>query len=691
MGKLSTYRVFVLNNYWSDNNNTDLKDVDFNELYFWNSPVSGYISTSPYLFMRSLESYGKFSDNVDDIGIDLSDWTGKTVIFIFTCRDCGKLVYSTLNTIQRRNAFLCKDCSFSSRKLKRNGTMSSEHPEFSEYFVSVNGLKYSDFEAVNSSREKISFRCEICDEVFETRVCDIIEKGRSLCKRCTRMLTSAFNNGSLRDRYPSVADMFDGGGNSISSCEVSSGTNMLARFRCDGGGKEHFFNRQVSAVCAAVRNGGIGCPVCAGFEAYRGINDFESAAPNVAKLWDYTKNECNPWEVTAHSDIEYWFKCTKGHEFKRTPHNIVRHLSENAFDGCTVCSGKTVQDGVNSLIDMRPDVANYWDYENNLMDPHDIGQFSNQEAYFFCKSCGNRFLYRIDNWSMTNGLCEECRKTKGYSKGEKELVGYVKSLGLEVEENKRFGDFELDLYIPSLRIGIEYNGLYWHSTAVRKDKDYHYRKYINAKEKGISILTVWEDDWECRRSVVEDMISTKLGKFSGLSYNARECEINNNVSIDNAKTFLNKHHIQGFCSGSLYIGLEYKGTLVAIAVFKETGIGALRLERYCTSGLVRGGFSKILRLIKELGYLSIKTFSDRLISDGSLYKKNGFQFDGELRPDYCYLVGNKRVHKFNYRIDRFRKDPNLIYRDGLSETELAELNNLPRIYDAGKIRWVISF
>lgn len=56
--------------------------------------------------------------------------------------------------------------------------------------------------------------------------------------------------------------------------------------------------------------------------------------------------------------------------------------------------------------------------------------------------------------------------------------------------------------------------------------------------------------------------------------------------------------------------------------------------------------------------------------------------------DYRYLVGGRRVHKFGYRLKRFKDDPHLIYKEGLTEAELAEINNLPRIWDAGKIRFV---
>lgn len=84
------------------------------------------------------------------------------------------------------------------------------------------------------------------------------------------------------------------------------------------------------------------------------------------------------------------------------------------------------------------------------------------------------------------------------------------------------------------------------------------------------------------------------------------------------------------------------------------------------------------------------TFSDTTVSDGGLYEQLGFVRDGVIAPDYQYVVNGTREHKFNYRLKRFRDDPELDHRDGLTEKQLAELNGLTRVYDAGKVRWTLD-
>ena len=81
------------------------------------------------------------------------------------------------------------------------------------------------------------------------------------------------------------------------------------------------------------------------------------------------------------------------------------------------------------------------------------------------------------------------------------------------------------------------------------------------------------------------------------------------------------------------------------------------------------------------------TLADITLGSGGLYKTTGWVEDKLLRPDYSYVIRNSRVHKFNYRVQRFKTDSGLLFEEGMTESELAELNNLIRVYDAGKIRF----
>ena len=85
------------------------------------------------------------------------------------------------------------------------------------------------------------------------------------------------------------------------------------------------------------------------------------------------------------------------------------------------------------------------------------------------------------------------------------------------------------------------------------------------------------------------------------------------------------------------------------------------------------------------------TFSANDVSDGDLYQHIGFEKDGIISPDYWYTGGifrNRRISNQRLQKKYFKTHDKLTYEDGWTEHEAALNNNLYRIYDAGKIRWV---
>ena len=129
--------------------------------------------------------------------------------------------------------------------------------------------------------------------------------------------------------------------------------------------------------------------------------------------------------------------------------------------------------------------------------------------------------------------CEVCSKS-GKSKSEKEIVDFIKSFyfGKVLENSRKITPpYELDIYIPEKKLAIEYNGLYWHSEAQGKDKFYHYNKTKRCAEKGIRLITIFEDEFLAGKekvfaklkSVIENLNTifptyTKAGILSDLNW-----------------------------------------------------------------------------------------------------------------------------------------------------------------------------
>ena len=268
---------------------------------------------------------------------------------------------------------------------------------------------------------------------------------------------------------------------------------------------------------------------------------------------------------------------------------------------------------------------------------------------------------------------------------------FLESLGVEVQPRVRgltkSTRHEVDLYLPNDKVGVEYHGLYYHSSRFR-DPKYHALKNNLLATQGIRLIQIWEDDWKNKRAIVEEHLRQVLGLSTLPKVSARRTAV---VSVPKHKVqaFMSLYHIQGYSGAAYHYGLESEGELVAVASFKRRSNGELELVRYATNANVRGGHSKLVRHVeRNHSYTRLITFADLAFSDGGLYKSTGWLEDGTLKPDYFYLYRGARHHKFNFRIKRFKEDPLLKYEEGMSERELAQLNNLDRVYDAGKIRFV---
>lgn len=443
---------------------------------------------------------------------------------------------------------------------------------------------------------------------------------------------------------------------------------------------------------------GNGCPYCSGRVPVAGVNDLGTAFPEVAaQLHPVRNGEITPDIITVNSNRKLWWVDEHGHEWLST---VTKRTSGR---GCPICSGHAVVIGVNDLLSQHPAVAaEMHPTKNASLTAEQIPEKGGRWKIWWLCNKGHEWEARVKGRVVRKDGCPECSATQYSSQGEKEIGDFIANLGFAVQRTNRslLKGTELDVYVPEKKFAVEFNGVYWHSERAGKGRHYHHDKWLAAKEAGVQLLQVWEDDWLKRKNVILRAIAHKLGAsekladlYPELAENvekvfARKTSVRV-LSTAEAKTFLGEHHVQGYASGSYYVGLQNENEIVrAVLVLKKEAGKVLNIVRYATYGTVVGGFTKLLKYAeKEYKPDSFITFADHMISDGGLYEKNGFIADKELRPDYMYVVGKERKHKFGYRLKRFKSDPELLWEEGLTERELAALNNLPRIWDAGKTRY----
>lgn len=419
------------------------------------------------------------------------------------------------------------------------------------------------------------------------------------------------------------------------------------------------------------RTRGRGCPICAGRQVVKGINDLATTHPDLAK--ELVDPAC-AYTFSKGSDKKVSWECQEGHIWETKISHRVRG------SGCPYCSGQISVKGVNDLQTVNKTLA------DQLVDSslaQNLTRNSGRKVLFRCSNGHERLSYvysRKDDGSD----CPRC--VSNISSAEVELQEWLSSkINIETNNREIIPPKELDIYIPDLKIAIEFNGLYYHSEKF-KPKDFHKEKTLLCLEKGIQLIHVWGDD---DLESIHKMLLHKLGLSTQDRIPARKTEVHS-ITNQEAFEFLNANHIQGKARGTYYLGLKTKDTqeLVAVMVLKRIE-DTLTLERYATSYIVPGGQSKLLKYVdNNIPYTKMTTFADLSISDGTLYEKTGWVKDKILAPDYKYIVNGMRVHKFNYRISRFKSDPNLLFEEGMTERQLAEMNGLLRIYDCGKIRYV---
>lgn len=312
-----------------------------------------------------------------------------------------------------------------------------------------------------------------------------------------------------------------------------------------------------------------------------------------------------------------------------------------------------------------------------------------QENYLIkCNSCGLEFHKNAEQ-ALLNGVnCPVCTPY-GESSYERELRMILDNLNIEHIDNTRdiIKPYEIDIYIPYIKLGIEINGLYWHSEKF-KNKDYHYKKYKLAKENGIELWQFFEDEWIYQKNIIVNKIKLKLGIYDKKIF-ARKCEIRK-LNKQLCDDILN-YHLIGVDNSSIRYGLFFENELISAMTFIKKKYG-FTLNRFIVKSgyIVVGAFSKLLNHFKKNNYYSfIESFSENRYSYGDVYLKNGFKLDYETKPDYWYVIGDKREHKFNYRKKQIKQKFNLI-EDVSTFTESDKMRelNINRIYNAGLTKWI---
>lgn len=166
----------------------------------------------------------------------------------------------------------------------------------------------------------------------------------------------------------------------------------------------------------------------------------------------------------------------------------------------------------------KPDFPNW--FINELVDKSLVGKINTRDVVEFM--CPVHGVYkqrvgehiRLKDSSRISGcpLCATNLGNKG-SKKEEDIILFIKSLGIDnIERHNKsiLNGKEIDIYLPEIKLGIEYCGSAFHASDgniyENKDKYYHRDKFLLARSKGIHLITIFDKDWECKELNIKDLL-----------------------------------------------------------------------------------------------------------------------------------------------------------------------------------------
>jgi len=348
---------------------------------------------------------------------------------------------------------------------------------------------------------------------------------------------------------------------------------------------------------------------------------------------------------------------------------------------------------VKSLIEQRGYILLSKTYQNNY-----------SKLAIICPE-GHRTETCFMSFSKGHG-CSECAKHFTQSNAERQIAKKLcemKSDLIVIHNFKLFGDKqEVDLYFPEQKVAVEYCGLHWHKESMLESRiskkanprKYHREKMDKCIQKGVRLITIFEDEYLNFPDVVISRIAHSLKLYPDLLY-GRNCTIRL-LDAWEAAEFLDQYHLQG-SSGSVFWGLEYNNRLVQVLsagslsrAHAANGHKIIELKRLASLPFlsVVGGFSKLLKAFidyaRSEGYFAIKSYADMRYADpfNTVYGKVGFKLVAETAYSPHYIRGKKR-----YRNQTLRKPPREKLT-GKTEWELRRQQGFDRIWDCGHRTYV---
>lgn len=290
---------------------------------------------------------------------------------------------------------------------------------------------------------------------------------------------------------------------------------------------------------------------------YKGYNDLQTVDPELAKLFHPTKNGTNKAsDYCVGSNKKVWWlykyvgpKTNKAFNFEwQDSVKTMYRDHSNPF-----LTNHLVYKGFNDLEtwainNNRNDILSDWDYDkNNSSTPSDIVFGSAKRINWKCRNCGHEWNTKLTDRVYYHTECPSCAKWNKTSFPEQAIYFYTKKQYPEAINTYKpswLNGSEIDIYIPKINVGIEYDGARYHQNImkdIQKNElcNKHGIRLIRIREKGCPKLKSTESIDLNDNSYLSLEVAIK-NIFNLITNKNIEVDINNDEEIIKSSYYIKK-------------------------------------------------------------------------------------------------------------------------------------------------------
>ena len=249
--------------------------------------------------------------------------------------------------------------------------------------------------------------------------------------------------------------------------------------------------------------------------------------------------------------------------------------------------------------------------------------------------------------------------------------------------------YEIDIYLPDYKIGIEVGSVFYHSEAIGRSKNYHKLKWERCKQHGIELFQWFDQDLFDNWHITSSTLSHAVARDSVGSAMLYQLTVNG-CTNSQIQQFLNIWHSNGYIpTHNVSVVVTHCGEIAAVMTIQHNGSNAV-IKQWTTNANCSPLFDRMLRYWISSNEFTgtIDVRSDNRLDSGQLYSTNGFDLVQVSEPKMWYAKNQRFENKMLYQKHKLKTKFKLTARDMMqSAATIMKQHGYDRFWDAGYTLW----